>query len=103
MSSVGTMSSGGQGMCAKYCSRHGSHSMIGMGAVLLTGSRIGAGALVAAGAVVLEGFEVPAGTVAAGVPARLRGPVPEALRGRLAHGADSYVAAARAYRSGLVR
>lgn len=75
-------------------------ALIGMGSVLLSGSRIGAGALVAAGAVVLEGFEVPAGMVAAGVPARLRGPVPEGMRDRLEHGADTYVASAREYRSG---
>ena len=78
-------------------------ALIGMGSVLLTGARVGAGALVAAGSVVLENFEVPAGMVVAGVPARLRGPVPEALRERLAHGADTYVAASRAYRSGVVR
>jgi carbonic anhydrase/acetyltransferase-like protein (isoleucine patch superfamily) len=78
-------------------------ALIGMGSVLLSGSRVGAGALVAAGAVVLEGFEIPAGVVAAGVPARLRGPVPEGLRARLSHGADSYVASAREYRSGRIR
>jgi carbonic anhydrase/acetyltransferase-like protein (isoleucine patch superfamily) len=75
-------------------------ALVGMGSVLLTGSRVGAGALVAAGAVVLEGFEVPPGMVAAGVPARLRGPVPEALRARIGHGADGYVATARQYRGG---
>ena len=78
-------------------------ALVGMGAVLLSGSRIGAGALVAAGAVVLEGFEVPPGTVAAGVPARLRGPVPPALQERVAQSADSYVASAREYRSGRIR
>ena len=78
-------------------------ALVGMGAVLLSGSRIGAGALVAAGAVVLEGFQVPPGTVAAGVPARLRGPVPAALQERVAHGADSYVQSAREYRSGRIR
>lgn len=78
-------------------------ALIGMGSVLLSGSRVGAGALVAAGAVVLEGFQVPAGQVAAGVPARLRGPVPEELRERLAQGALSYVESAREYRSGRIR
>jgi carbonic anhydrase/acetyltransferase-like protein (isoleucine patch superfamily) len=78
-------------------------ALIGMGAVLLSGSRIGAGALVAAGAVVLEGFQVPPGMVAAGVPARLRGPIPEPLKERVVHGADSYVASAREYRSGRIR
>ena len=78
-------------------------ALIGMGSVLLSGSRIGAGALVAAGAVVLEGFQVPAGQVAAGVPARLRGPVPEELRERLAQGALGYVESAREYRSGRIR
>jgi len=80
----------------------GDDALIGMGAVLLSGSRIGEGALVAAGAVVLEGFEVPPGTIAAGVPAKLRGPVPPELRERFLKGVGSYVACARGYREGAL-
>ena len=86
------------------CVIHGctieDEALIGMGAVLLSGCRIGRGALIAAGAVVREGFVVPAETVAAGVPAILRGPVTPALRERTLGGVATYVASARAYRSG---
>jgi carbonic anhydrase/acetyltransferase-like protein (isoleucine patch superfamily) len=66
-------------------------AVVGMGAVLLTGCRIGRGALVAAGAVVGEGFAVPAGTIAAGVPARIVGPVAPELAERFRSGVDSYL------------
>jgi carbonic anhydrase/acetyltransferase-like protein (isoleucine patch superfamily) len=73
---------------------------IGMGAVLLSGSRIGRGALVAAGALVTEGFEVPEGMIAAGVPAKLRGKLPEKLAERFRSGVESYLSLSRAYREG---
>lgn len=76
-------------------------AVVGMGAVLLSGSRVGRGALVAAGAVVPEGFEVPAGRIAAGVPARLRGEVGEALRRRFSEGVDRYVRLAARYGSAV--
>jgi carbonic anhydrase/acetyltransferase-like protein (isoleucine patch superfamily) len=73
-------------------------AVVGMGAVLLSGCTVGAGALVAAGAVVTEGFSIPPGRIAAGVPAKLRGEVGEALRERFARGVESYRELARAYR-----
>lgn len=75
-------------------------SLIGMGAVLLSGSRIGEGALVAAGAVVLEGFHVPPGMVAAGVPARVLGRAGEEHRARIRQGVEDYLACCRGYREG---
>ena len=77
--------------------------LIGMGAVLLTGARVGRGSLIAAGAVLLEGFQVPEGMVAAGVPAKLRGPVTDAIRDRILHGAESYVACAAFHRHRTTR
>lgn len=75
-------------------------SMVGMGAVVLSGATVGRGALVAAGAVVREGFEVPPGTIAAGVPARIRGPVDEKLAERMRNGVQSYRGFAASYRNG---
>jgi len=75
-------------------------ALIGMGAVLLNGCRIGRGAFVGAGAVVGEGFEVPEGMFAAGVPARIRGRVDEALRSRILDGSRTYITAAEGYRAG---
>ncbi len=83
---------------------HGAHlekgCLIGMGAVVLSGARVGAGALVAAGAVVREGFVVPPRAIAAGVPAKLRGEVDEALLARMRAGCEHYVEYAAGYRAG---
>ena len=50
-------------------------SLVGMGAILLTGSRVGAQSLVAAGAVVREGMVIPPRSLVAGVPAVVRRPL----------------------------
>jgi len=68
----------------------GDDSLIGMGAVVLSGARIGRGAIVASGAVVPEGVEIPAGVVAAGVPAKVRREVTDADRARIARGRAVY-------------
>jgi len=46
-------------------------SLIGMGAIILSGARIGKGSIVAAGALITEGFNVPAYTLAMGVPGKV--------------------------------
>lgn len=51
------------------------HTLIGMGAILLSGARIGAGSMVAAGSVVSERYTVPDGVLAAGAPARVKRPL----------------------------
>lgn len=75
-------------------------ALIGMGAVVLSGARVCQGALVAAGALIREGFEVPPGMIAAGVPAKIRGPVDESLRERILFGVDNYRLCGSEYRSG---
>ena len=47
-------------------------SLIGMGAVVLSGARIGRESLVAAGSVVMEGASFPRRSLLAGAPARVR-------------------------------
>lgn len=49
----------------------GDNTLIGMGAIVLSGAEIGREAQVAAGAVVTPGFKVPDGHLAMGVPARV--------------------------------
>lgn len=68
----------------------GDGSLIGMGAKLLNRSVIGAGAFVAAGGLVLEGQQVEAGHLVAGVPAKDRGPMNEAMAERVRSNAFSY-------------
>jgi carbonic anhydrase/acetyltransferase-like protein (isoleucine patch superfamily) len=91
---------------AHRCVIHGcvieDDTLIGIGAVLLSGCHIGPGSLVAAGAVVREGMVVPAGKIVAGVPAEVRGDVDDELRARIAHGVASYRRCAAGYRDGTL-
>lgn len=77
--------------------RIGSGALVGMGAKLLNGSVVGDGALIAAGALVLEGQEVPPGHLAAGLPAKLRGPLSEESAERVRRNASRYQVLAREY------
>jgi carbonic anhydrase/acetyltransferase-like protein (isoleucine patch superfamily) len=49
----------------------GSHSLIGIGARLLSGCEIGEECLIAAGAVVTEGRRIPARSVVMGIPGKI--------------------------------
>jgi len=69
--------------------------LVGMGSVLLDGCVIGEESLVGAGSLVLEGTRVPPRSFIAGVPARIKGPIPEAIHARLRESADGYVRLAR--------
>jgi carbonic anhydrase/acetyltransferase-like protein (isoleucine patch superfamily) len=73
----------------------GDRCLVGMGSVLLDGCVIGEESLVGAGSVVLEGTRVPPRSFLAGVPARIKGPIPDAIRARLRESADGYVLLAR--------
>ena len=77
-------------------------AMIGIGAIVLNNARIGAGALVAAGAVVAEGAIIPPHSLVVGVPGKVKGPLSDAQRARVAHGFESYVALAARHRAGYV-
>jgi carbonic anhydrase/acetyltransferase-like protein (isoleucine patch superfamily) len=69
----------------------GDEALIGIGAIVLNGAVVGAGSLVAAGAVVGEGMEIPPGSLVLGVPAKVRGPLTDAQRERVAKGFETYV------------
>jgi carbonic anhydrase/acetyltransferase-like protein (isoleucine patch superfamily) len=56
---------------------------------------IGEESLVGAGSVVLEGTRVPPRSFLAGVPARIKGPIPDAIHARLRESAEGYVRLAR--------
>lgn len=77
--------------------------LIGMGAILLDGCRIGEESLVAAGAVLRPGLRVPPRSFVAGLPARVRGPIPPEMHARLRESAESYIALAREHSGGLAR
>ena len=50
-----------------------------MGAIVLDDVEIGEETLIAAGSVVLEGTRVPPRSFVAGVPASVRGPIPDPI------------------------
>jgi carbonic anhydrase/acetyltransferase-like protein (isoleucine patch superfamily) len=77
----------------------GDRCLIGMGSILLDDCEIGEESLVAAGSVVLEGTKAPPRSFLAGIPARLKGPIPPATLARLAASADAYVRLSREHRS----
>ncbi len=56
-------------------------------------------ALIAAGAVVGEGQKIPANVLAAGVPARVKGELSEAVQARLREAPKAYVAYGRSYQT----
>ena len=56
---------------------------------------IGEETLVAAGSIVLEGTRVPPRSFLAGVPAKVKGPIPDAVHARLRESAEGYVRLAR--------
>jgi carbonic anhydrase/acetyltransferase-like protein (isoleucine patch superfamily) len=73
--------------------------LVGMNATVLSGAIVEAGALVAAGAMVGENQTVPAGMLAAGVPARIKGVLSEAVKLRLKEAPKDYVAYGRSYQN----
>jgi carbonic anhydrase/acetyltransferase-like protein (isoleucine patch superfamily) len=77
-------------------------SLIGIGAILLTGVHVGSGSLVGAGAVVPEGMRIPPGSLVLGVPGRVVRPVDAAMRARIERSAQNYVLYTRAYRAGRI-
>jgi carbonic anhydrase/acetyltransferase-like protein (isoleucine patch superfamily) len=77
-------------------------SLIGIGAILLTGVHVGRGSLVGAGAVVPEGMRIPPGSLVLGVPERVVRGVDAAMRARIERSAQNYVLYTRAYRAGRI-
>jgi carbonic anhydrase/acetyltransferase-like protein (isoleucine patch superfamily) len=69
----------------------GSHSLIGMGAIVLNGARIGRHCVVGAGALVTEGKEFPDHSLIVGSPARAIRTLDESTAARVAEGVEVYV------------
>lgn len=79
----------------------GDGAMIGMGARVLDGAVIEAGAQVAAGAVVAPGTRIPSGQLAMGIPARVKRPLTDGDRDKVAEIVDRYAALKEEYRQVL--
>jgi carbonic anhydrase/acetyltransferase-like protein (isoleucine patch superfamily) len=79
----------------------GENTLVGMGAIVLNGARIGRNCLVGAGALVTEGKEFPDNSLIVGSPAKAVRQIDNAAADRLRLSAESYVANARRFKTGL--
>lgn len=75
-------------------------SLIGMGAIVLSGAVVGRGSFVAAGALVTEGTRIPPGSLVVGVPGRVVREVDEGLRQRARATVEHYRALKEGHRDG---
>lgn len=78
-------------------------SLVGMGAVVLSGARIGSGSVIGAGALVREGTEVPPASLVVGIPGEVIREVDEELRERVRATWRHYRVLKEGHRSGRWR
>src|SRR5262249_24103051 len=71
--------------------------IIGMGSIILDGARVRRGSIVGAGALVTPGTDIPEGSMVMGAPARVKRPLTDDERSRIASSAAHYVELARMY------
>lgn len=76
----------------------GDHTLIGMGAIVMTSARVGARCIVAAGSVVTEGATIPDGSLVVGSPARVKRELTAEEQAELEKNAATYVALAASHR-----
>ena len=74
-----------------------SHSLIGMGAILMNDAHIGSHCMVAAGALVTEGFKAPEGSLILGAPARFIRLLRDEELASLDQNAENYILKAQKY------
>jgi carbonic anhydrase/acetyltransferase-like protein (isoleucine patch superfamily) len=79
----------------------GDHTLIGMGAIVMTSATIGARSIVAAGSVVTEGMTIPDGCLVVGSPARVRRDLTVQEQAELEMNAVTYVALAASHRDAV--
>lgn len=57
--------------CIIHAAKIGNGTIIGMGAVVLSGAEVGKDCIIGAGSVVTEGTSIPEGSIAMGIPAKV--------------------------------
>jgi carbonic anhydrase/acetyltransferase-like protein (isoleucine patch superfamily) len=80
-----------------------SHSLVGMGAIILNNVRVGEGSIVAAGALVLENTLIPPRSLYLGVPARFQRQLTDADRVFIDKHATHYLHYKESYLAELVK
>lgn len=80
----------GHGAIVHGCTM-GDHSMVGMGAIVLTGAKIGSYCLIGAGAVVTSKMDAPDGSLILGSPAKIIKEISPEMRAEIEKDAAIYV------------
>lgn len=83
---------------AVHSSRVGNKVLIGMNATTLHNSEIGDFCIIGAGSVVTEGMVIPSGSFVVGVPAKIKGPTTERMKGWTQGHSDFYPNLAKRYK-----
>ncbi len=76
----------------------GDRTVVGIGAVVLTGAKVGNDCVIGAGSVVTENSEIPDGSLVLGTPGKVKKEVPEVLRESFMIGAQLYVELGRKHK-----
>jgi len=97
---IGSRVTVGHGVVVHACTVE-DDCIIGMGSIILDQARIGSGSIVGAGALVTPGTDIPPGSMVMGSPARVKRPLTDEERARIASSAAHYVELARTYRDAL--
>jgi len=84
--------------CIIHGCRIGNHSLVAMGAIVLTGAEVGDYCVVGAGALIPEGKIIPSNSIAMGLPAKVVRCVEEADRARIVRTASAYIDLVKKYK-----
>jgi len=99
---VGEMVSIGHQAMLHGC-KIGSHSLVGIQAVILNGSELGKESLLGAGSLIGERKSFPAGSLVMGTPAKQVRELTEEVKAAITKNASDYVDKAKKYKEELVR
>jgi carbonic anhydrase/acetyltransferase-like protein (isoleucine patch superfamily) len=81
----------------------GSHTLIGMGAIVLNGAVIGSHCVIGAGSLVTGGTVIPDGSVVVGSPAKVISAVSEKHLDMIRRNAEEYIKLMKEYRDGDIK
>lgn len=87
--------------CVIHACEIGDRTVIGMGAVILTGAKVGNDCVIGAGSVVTEGTVIPDGSLVLGIPGRVKKEVPEGLKEAFMIGAELYIELGKKHKAEL--
>ena len=87
--------------CVIHAAEVGDRTVIGIGAVILTGAKVGNDCVIGAGSVVTENTVIPDGSLVLGIPGKVKKEVPETLREAFQTGAELYIELGRQHKKAI--